>query len=78
MTTKVHPGLLTLGSGHFVPVQEVTLIAPIEAIEDIDHEKAVDTTCRRKPRTVIFTRSDRTILCHLTPDEVAERYAKAR
>ena len=77
MTAKAHPGLLTLGGGYFVPVQEVTLIAPIEAAENIDQDRAVDATCRRKPRTAIFTRSSRVIISHLAPDEVAERCASA-
>jgi len=76
MAVKIRAGLVVLGGGYFVPVEEVALIAPIEEAGDVDG--AVDATLHRKPKTAIFTRSGRAIVSYLNPDVVAGRYEKAR
>lgn len=71
-------GLLALGEGHYIPLEEVALIAPISALESMGSTKVVNMARRRKPLTIILTRSEHILLSDLTPDDLAARYAQAR
>jgi regulator of extracellular matrix RemA (YlzA/DUF370 family) len=77
MAADVHRGLLTLGEGYFVPLQEIELILPAQAADDLKPDNTVDATFRRRARSAIWTRSGKVILSHLSPDTIAEQYAAA-